>query len=969
MPYRIIVFFAFLIVYLNNAKAQCIVNADFNTWQQKGDPASGTWNVNAGGTEVQQTTNGQSTYFVTPFDLINVEITGEFRTTNSDDDWMGFVFGFRDPMGNNYNDFDMLLLDWKQQVQGCNPSGMSLVRVLGNIPANQIGNSFGCHIATPEFNILADDFGGPGWVRHQWHQFRLVYTFTRIVIYVDNVLKFDVTGCFLPGRFGFYNRSQRFCDYRNFNYTLDIDFDISATTYCPNSTIQYDFLPSCVSNANYNFTTIQSMNWDFGDGNQFINNNVNASNVNPTHQYTTAGTYQATLTLTDVLGCSSVTTKQVIINPDPVADFEIPDGCINNPVLVNNTSASSVAITDATWDIGNGATINGLNPNGFMYSSANNYDVTLTVTDANGCTASITKNTEIITKIDAALAAADANCPNINDGTASVVTIDNGTSPYTYLWSNNEATQAIQNLIPANYTVTITDVNGCTGEHNTTVAINNNTPLQYSFDVSDYNGFNVSCNGFSDANATINMLSGNAPYNYLWSNSTGGNSIQNIPSGNYTVTISDANTCTVEVGISINEPLPVAVIASIGSNYNGVAITCFNAADGIANATAQGGAGAFSYLWNNAETTQNINSLAAGTYNVTATDINGCTTSATVSITQPRPVEIQLQANEYNGNYNISCNGFADGSINSVISGGTPSYNYFWNTSENTSSISALSSGIYALTVIDINGCEAIESIALVQPEPLMLTLQAEDLLCFGYNDGYITTNVTGGTISYNFNWSNGAIGSTNNNLAAGNYAVTVSDANNCSIAETITLNEPNPVTVTIQPVSDTIPFFGANLQLISSYDANGNEALIFEWTPDNNLDNANIQNPIANPLYTTTYTLKVTDTDGCTGTDSIKVFVNNDKVLYIPNAFSPSQKDGTNDEFKIYTYNNAIRKLTFQIHNRWGELVFQTDDINKVWDGTKNGNLLTPGVYVYTVYIIYLDGDSYKKQGSVTLL
>lgn len=950
------------------ASSQCVINANLNTWQQKGNPNNGTWNVNPAGTTVIQTTNGQSTYFVTPFDLINVEVTGEFRSTDADDDWIGFVFGFRDPLGTNYNDYDMLLFDWKQDIQGCNPRGMSLVRVLGNIPTNQEGNTFGCHNSTPEFNILADDFGGIGWVRNQWHQFRLIYTFTRVIIYVDNVLKFDVQGCFLPGRFGFYNRSQRNTEYRNFSYRLDIDFDFSAIAFCPNSNVQFNFIPNCVDVSTFNFNTIQSMNWNFGDGNQFNNSNVNASNVNPIHQYSAPGTYQVSLTLTDALGCSSTETRQVIINQNPVANFSIPNGCINNPVVVNNTSTSSVAITNALWNMGNGNTANGISPNGFNYNSSGNYTVELIVTDANGCTASTSRNTEIITQIDAVINSVDANCPNINDGAASVVNVSNGTAPFSYLWSNNEATQSIQNLPPSNYSVIITDANGCTGNHSALVGVNNSVPLQYSFDVSDYNGFNVSCNGFNDGMATVNVINGSAPYSYSWQNNIQNESVQNLTAGSYTVTIVDANSCSVEATVLLIEPEELTVTLSVGSNYNGVAITCFGASDGIASAQASGGAGTYVYTWSNAENSSSINGLVAGSYSVIATDINGCTTTGNIIIEQPDPVQVSIIAKEYVGLHNISCNGGTDGEINASVSGGVLPFSYSWNNGESSGNIQNLSEGNYSLTVLDANGCEATASITLNEPASLLVILQGENLICYGDNDGVINANVSGGTSAYNYNWSNNASGATITNLVAGNYSVTITDANNCSLSESYTINQPEPVTVSIQPVSDTIPFFGANLQLTSVYFANGNEASLFEWTPENNLSNPNTQNPIANPLYTTTYTLRVTDTDGCTGTDSIKVFVNNDKVLYIPNAFSPNG-DGENDIFKIYTYNNSIRKLTFQIHNRWGELVFQTSDINEGWDGTKNGKSLDAGVYVYTVHIIYLDGDPYKKQGSVTLI
>lgn len=960
-------FYFFVFLETSLVHAQCVVNADLNTWQQKGNPANGTWVVNAAGTFVSQTTNGQSTYFVSPFDLINVEVTGEFRSTDADDDWIGFVFGFRDPLGTNYDDFDMLLFDWEQQVQGCAPRGMSLARVLGDIP-NPQPNAFGCHVPSAEFNILADDFGGPGWVRNQWHQFRLIYTFTRIIIYVDGVLRFDVNGCFLPGRFGFYNRSQRDTQYRNFSYRLNIDFDYTSSTFCPNSDIQFNFLPNCINTNNFDFTTIQFMNWDFGDGNQLNTTNVNVSNINPIHRYSAPGTYQVSLTLTDALGCSSTETKQVVINQNPVAGFTIPNGCINNLVVVNNTSASGVSITDAVWDIGNGNIVNGISPNGFTYNNPGNYTVSLTITDANGCSASATRNTEIITQIDATLNAVDSNCPNVNDGTVAIVSINNGTSPYAYLWSNGETSQNVQNLEPSVYSVVTTDVNGCTGNYTATVGINNTIPLQYSFDISDYNGYNVSCKGSNDGIVTVNVLNGAFPFNYLWQNNIQSNVAEYLSAGSYSVTISDANTCTVSATVVLTEPDALSATINVISNYNGEAVTCFGATDGSLNIIPIGGVGSYSYLWSNNENSPVVDNLAAGNYSVTVVDINGCSATSSINISQPDLLQAMLLANEFSGTYNISCNGNSDGRINSNIIGGTMPYSYNWNNGAFTESIQNLFAGSYSLTVVDINGCEAIQNVVLTEPNTLTVELQTEDLVCYGDNNGFINSVVSGGSGNYGFLWSNNATETSVSNLTAGDYSVTVTDANNCSTTASVLLNQPNPVIVTIQSVSDTIPFYGANLQLLSTYFANGNEAIQFEWTPEGSLNNASIQSPVANPLFTTTYTLKVTDSDGCIGTDSIRVYVNNDKVLYIPNAFSPNG-DGENDIFKIYTYNNAIRNLTFQVHNRWGELLFQTNNMNEGWDGTKNGKVLDTGVYIYTVYVIFLDGNSNKKKGSVTLL
>ena len=126
----IFILFTFLV---NGLFSQCVTNVNFSTWQQAGNPGSGNWSVQGGGSQIYQSINGSPTFFVSPFNLMNVRITGTFRSTDTDDDWMGFVFSFLDPLGSNPDSFDCWLFDWKQDYQGSAPRGMSLCRIDGLI--------------------------------------------------------------------------------------------------------------------------------------------------------------------------------------------------------------------------------------------------------------------------------------------------------------------------------------------------------------------------------------------------------------------------------------------------------------------------------------------------------------------------------------------------------------------------------------------------------------------------------------------------------------------------------------------------------------------------------------------------------------------------------------------------------------------------------------------------------------------
>ncbi|MEX2589008.1 MAG: PKD domain-containing protein, partial [Chitinophagales bacterium] len=297
--YRSVLGFLFLFLALNLSKltAQCITNVDFNNWNQAGDPANGNWTVQSGGSQIYQSINGQPTYFLSSFDLINVEITGQFRTDNGDDDFMGFVIGFNDPIGNN-TDHDYILFDWKGVAQtylgNHAPTGMTLSRVQGNIPVSVpvYAQYFWGHAnSIPPLEVLDTHYGaGLGWVQGVDHDFRCIYTPTNIKIFVDGNLIFDVDDCFKAGRFGFYNYSQPQVTYTDFTYELATAFQVEEQNICLVDSASFIFIDACA--ANFNFNLIDEMEWDFGDGNSYTNSNPDAQNINPKHLYTAPGNYQ-----------------------------------------------------------------------------------------------------------------------------------------------------------------------------------------------------------------------------------------------------------------------------------------------------------------------------------------------------------------------------------------------------------------------------------------------------------------------------------------------------------------------------------------------------------------------------------------------------------------------------------------------------------------------------------------------------
>jgi hypothetical protein len=227
---------AFLAVGLGlDSVASAQVPVNLNTWSKKGPAGNGNWIVAADGSNVLQTINGNPTFFVSPNNFINTTVEGSFGVeTTGDDDFIGFVFGFKTPEGTG-TDFDFLLFDWKQSNQSGSTAGFTLSRVLGNNP--QLFNNH--QTSQTGYTVLAADVGpGKGWADNVVYGFSLTYRDDRITIGIDggafnNQTIFDVgltdvdpngtifNGAFPDGQFGFYNYSQASVRYRGFTQSDD----------------------------------------------------------------------------------------------------------------------------------------------------------------------------------------------------------------------------------------------------------------------------------------------------------------------------------------------------------------------------------------------------------------------------------------------------------------------------------------------------------------------------------------------------------------------------------------------------------------------------------------------------------------------------------------------------------------------------------------------------------------------------
>jgi gliding motility-associated-like protein len=493
-----------------------------------------------------------------------------------------------------------------------------------------------------------------------------------------------------------------------------------------------------------------------------------------------AGSYN--VQISDSLGC--IYTQIVTINePDEIDGNAIVTqatcGVCNGEIVLNPTGGNGGPYTYA-WAPAVSTTESATGLCAGIY--------TVTMTDASGC-----ETVEVITvnNTDAPIVSAtstDASCDGVCDGTGTV-SIFGGTPPNTILWSDpsGQTTPTATGLCAGIYTVTVTDSNGC--ESSAQIEVEQPEPISISLPLV----FDATCPGACDGSATVVASGGTLPFTYNWL-PTGGNSntATGLCEGTYTVTVTDANGCTEQQSVIVNEPDSIVI------NTNTLDASCNGLCDGEAYADATGGFEGFTFQWNDFANTANdtVTSLCAGTYQVIATDIAGCMDSTTVTINEPDSISIAVTVGE------VTCAGDCNGSAVAVATGGSFPYIYQWNDPNSTlnDTVTGLCAGIYSLVVTDSVGCTQTSSVVISEPLQLTLLDSAANITCGGLCDGIVGVIPVGGTAPYNYQWddSNNSTDPFVTGLCAGTYQVIVTDDNGCSDSTTVTIIEPPVLDISI---------------------------------------------------------------------------------------------------------------------------------------------------------------------------
>ncbi len=437
---------------------------------------------------------------------------------------------------------------------------------------------------------------------------------------------------------------------------------------------------------------------------------------------------------------------------------------------------------------------------------------TVVVTDDNGCTATNSINVDTPTPMYFAdVTINDAQCNGSSNASISL-TITGGTPPYNYVWDNGQVISNPFGLLAGQHCVTVFDNNGCTID--TCVLIGEPPILNVSLNATD-----ELCNNSCDGTITASPSGGIEPYSYLWSNTEVSSTINNLCAGIYNITVTDDNGCEVYSSTSINSP------AILGINIQDITEpTCGNS-DGSITIGATGGTSPFAYAWSPvSSSTSMLSGIPAGSYTVTVTDNNNCSITQTIGlsdITGPQITDIIVS--------DVNCFGESSGTAQVVYTSSTINNSVIWNNGQPTELAINLSEGSYTVTVTDDNGCSAVGSATIVEPNPLSVSIATySDATCASFCNGSATALVTGGTQPYNYSWSSGGGLVTEDNLCAGSYTLVVTDDRGCTATTSVNISEPPPLSVT-GDITHTLCNAG-NDGMISIYPSGGTGNYLVNW-------------------------------------------------------------------------------------------------------------------------------------------
>ena len=654
----------------------------------------------------------------------------------------------------------------------------------------------------------------------------------------------------------------------------------------------------------------------------------------------------------------------------PEADFltDDQDGtvCFGDPItFFDQSSFGDLSIDAWNWNFGEGAVpqqATGVGPHRVEYMSGGIKSIALTVESETGCLVTTIGSVIVEEPFDIQADIVHQTCPETMDGSISLG-INSGSNVISIQWDNGQTGRVIQNLPPGDYAAVITNFNGC----DTLVQYTVEAPMPLEIEEIITR---PSCGGGADGSITLNVVGQAPPFMYNFNLGGGfqaGNSLNGLPAAIYHIQIQDANGCITDVTVPLGE-----IDIVLDPDFNGVrSPSCFGFNDGRVEIRIVGGEPTdYAYDWgaDGGYVRDNFfEGVGAGTLPVAIRDTLNCLGFALIDITQPDALVVNIDT------ANISCFGEIDGSLTPSVFGGTGAFQFNWSNGIADSVANGLNTGQYQVSVTDANGCLTIAGAFISEPPRLDLMIDStRDVICFGEPSGAIYFTGNGGSPPFTYSIDGTTFSDLLffDNLPGGTYELTIKDDRGCT--RSVTTEIFQPAQLVVDAGMDTVVDLGLTTQLLATHQPLG-KPVNYIWSPGESLSCDDCPSPIAGPLQSTTYTVTIVDDDNCSATDQVEVLVFLNRPVFIPNSFSPNN-DGFNDRLTIYggAAARGVRKI--QIYDRWGEMVYEgrrltLNDETIGWDGTHNGRLMNPGVFVYVAEIEFIDDSVLEFEGDITLL
>ncbi|MFB6257402.1 MAG: gliding motility-associated C-terminal domain-containing protein [Flavobacteriales bacterium] len=668
---------------------------------------------------------------------------------------------------------------------------------------------------------------------------------------------------------------------------------------------------------------------------------------------------------------------------------------------------------------------------------------TVTVTDGNGCSDSLTVQVQEPAPLSTSMSVQDPTCSGANDGEATV-SVSGGTGPYQYNWQGMGVQQPTLSSIGAGqYVVEVTDQNGCT-IHDTAQLVDPAPIVIDSVDLQD-----PLCYGQESGAISVSVSGGNSPYNYNWVGvNQSGPQISSIEAGTYVLEVMDTNNCTKLDTFTLQDPTPLQ--AQVDSVFD---VSCYGDSNGAAIASASGGTAPYSFEWNidSPQTGTSAFGLSGGTHSVTVIDSNGCQSTTNFQVDEPAPMDVTLSpvSDTICPNDSIT--------LSASASGGNGQYIYVWGQGLGTGAthtVSPVQSKDYTVVAYDTAGCSSSEDTLHVEVRDLevnLLEVNGNGPICEG-EMATISASYQDEGSNVDFSWDQG-VGSgpgphyvlpadsttytvtvtdqcqntLTDSLLVGVYPkppikVVAPDAEGCgkvsvkfendtprasstdirwyfSTGDTLSVPEPEldftntgyhsaklkltsqegctniqekPFSVEVHPVPsaefEVRP--GKRVSILDpEFRFHYSDPYAVDWTFSfGDGDSSDQREPVHvyDEVGTYPVSLKARTLHGCTARTVREVVVEDRFAYYVPNAFSPDG-DGINDSFD--GEGAAYVKRELMIFNRWGELIFESHDRSRDWNGEVNGKKVKQDVYVYKIRVKDHKGNWHEKKGHVTVL